>query len=381
MKIAYICNEYPPAPHGGIGTFVHSIAHGMTAAGHKVSVVAWGNEPGETDDSGVRIVTLPESKRRGMAWWINRQRICQWVRREAAAGNIDIVESPEFQGPLISRPGKTPVVLRLHLSASAIAHHARTQVRGLTGYCEKRSLALFRSWIPVSKFALELTRKTFGLEPRAARTVYYPIASSGESTPPVDGLPEGPFVLYAGGTVSRRKGAYVLAEAASRFLRTHPGLHLVYVGPHEHEDGVCADERIRNIVGAELTPRVVCCGRISRDTLLATMKRATAFIYPSTLETFGLVTAEAMLQACPVIVCNTGPCPEFVRHGRTGILVPPDSPEAIVKAVNQLLHDKEDADRMAKAGQRAVRSRFNLQRCVDETLEFYRDCLQERTAR
>lgn len=374
MKIAYVCNEYPPALHGGIGTFVSSIAHGMLAAGHQVSVVGWGKNPGERDDSGVRVVTLPESTCRGMAWWINRRRVCRWVQREARAGNVEIVESPEFQGPLITRPGRTPVVLRLHLSATAIGRHGKRPVSGLTGYCEKRCLSLFRSWIAVSKYALELTRNTFLIQPREFKTVYSPIAPANERSQPFPDLPS-LFVLYAGGAVSRRKGAYVLAEAATQFLRTHTDLRLVFIGPLVSEEGVSADDRIRGIVGADLASRVVFCGRVSRDTLLKSMRQAAVFVYPSTLETFGLVTAEAMMQGCPVIACETGPSPELLSNGQTGLLVPPNSPESIAQAVTRLLTDRASANQIARAGQSMVRSRFTLQRCVNETLAFYEDCL------
>ena len=39
MKIVFVCNEYPPRPHGGIGTFVHTIARALLQKGHQVTVV------------------------------------------------------------------------------------------------------------------------------------------------------------------------------------------------------------------------------------------------------------------------------------------------------------------------------------------------------
>jgi glycogen synthase len=43
MKIGFFCNEYPPRPHGGIGTFVHTLAPALAQAGHAVTVVEWVN--------------------------------------------------------------------------------------------------------------------------------------------------------------------------------------------------------------------------------------------------------------------------------------------------------------------------------------------------
>ena len=58
MKLAYVCMEYPPASHGGIGTFLQTIAHAMSRAGHTVTVVVLGEQDAERNDQGVRVVTL-----------------------------------------------------------------------------------------------------------------------------------------------------------------------------------------------------------------------------------------------------------------------------------------------------------------------------------
>jgi hypothetical protein len=39
MHLVYLCGEYPPASHGGIGTFTRAMAHAMTARGHTVTVL------------------------------------------------------------------------------------------------------------------------------------------------------------------------------------------------------------------------------------------------------------------------------------------------------------------------------------------------------
>lgn len=48
------------------------------------------------------------------------------------------------------------------------------------------------------------------------------------------------------------------------------------------------------------------------------MRKALLLAFPSQLEAFGLVAAEAMLAGIPVVVPDDGPFPEFVEHGRTG---------------------------------------------------------------
>jgi len=376
MKIAYVCNEYPPCLHGGIGTFVHAIVHGLVAAGHEATVVGWGPEPGERDDGGVRVVTLPECRTRRLAGLQNRLRLRRWLSAEARAGRIEFVEVPDFQGLLPFSFPDCPVAVRLHLTTTA---HNRDEGKGtprLVTFCERRTLQIHDAWIPVSDYALELTVETFGLEPRIAERVYCPVASPDGSAPSMPVLPD-TFVLYAG-TVRRRKGVYVLAEAARQFLPRHPDVHLVYAGRAAEEDGLSAEDRIRDILGPELSGRTHLLGRVERDVVLACMAKARVFAFPSTLETFGLVTAEAMLQGCPVVVCDTGPVPEFVENERTGLLVPPDDASAVAAAVCRLLEDAALAERLGDAGRRHIAAHFTVEKCVAQSLEFYAKCIAAR---
>jgi glycosyltransferase involved in cell wall biosynthesis len=61
------------------------------------------------------------------------------------------------------------------------------------------------------------------------------------------------------------------------------------------------------------------------------------FVAPSRTEAQGVAMCEAMACGLPVIATNVGGIPEFVRNGINGILVPPENPKALRKAVKQLL--------------------------------------------
>ena len=373
MKLTYICNEYPPAPHGGIGTFVQTLARGLVAEGHTVSVVGWGAKPRETDDQGVRVVTLPTSRRRGFGWFINRRRLHHWLQEEARAGRTDLIETPEYDGPMPFTFDACPVVVRLHLAAMTICRQTGRRISLPQWWSENRTLRQHPNWIAVSHHALRLTTDTFRARPRKQAVIYYPVAVAGRAEDGSFRLPD-EFVLYAG-TVSRRKGAFVLAEAAREILAAHPHLHLIYAGAVETERGVPADTHIRSTLGEALSARVHFLGRVERSQMLTCMKRARAFVFPSSLETFGLVIAEAMLAGCPVVVCDAGPIPEFVDHLRTGLLVPPSNPHALAASVNRLLSDRALATALAKAGHESIETRFSLETALRQNLEFYCACL------
>ncbi|MEB3196894.1 MAG: glycosyltransferase family 4 protein [Candidatus Sericytochromatia bacterium] len=377
MRLALVCNEYPPLPSGGIGTFVHTLAPGLAARGHAVTVVGLGNEATERLEDGVRVVSLPGDTRRGLAGLRNRLRLQRWLRREGAQAPWDVVEVPDFQGMLPFRLPGTPVVVRLHLSATAIARQADQRAGLGTHLFERLTLQRHPDWIAVSQHASTLTQETFGLTPRSVTVQYYPVS------PPTGraqslALP-GRFWLYAG-TLSRRKGALLVAEAAREALAAHPAHHLVFAGPSIQEAGEDTGETIRAIVGPRLAERVHLLGRLDRATLFAVMQAADALLMPSSLETFGLVAAEAMWCGTPVIATQAPPFTEYLEDGRTGILVPPDDAPALASALARLGAFPAWADALREASQAHIRQHFSLAATLTANEALY-ERLRENTPR
>lgn len=111
------------------------------------------------------------------------------------------------------------------------------------------------------------------------------------------------------------------------------------------------------------------------DTALgAAYANATAFIYPSLYEGFGLPPLEAMSAGCPVICSNTSSLPEVV--GDAAMLVAPDDIEALRDAMQRLAYDSQAGLVLAAKGH-LQRAKFASERCADETAAIYRRLLQD----
>jgi glycosyltransferase involved in cell wall biosynthesis len=377
MKILYLCNEYPPAPHGGIGTFVKTLAHAVAAAGHDVTVLGLGDAGAERMDGPVRVVTLPRLRLRIVGALVDRWRIYRWIARAARAGNVDLIEVPDYEGLLPLRVG-WPVVVRLHNTATAIDRHRGRKPSVGVWLFERLTLRANQNWIAVSRFIADVTVRTFGVRPARSRVIYHPVAGPGNGE--AEELPaETPrrFVLYAG-SVSRQKGVLTLAEAARSFLAQDPGLHLLFVGHIATHDTPAADEGIRSIVGPALANRVHFPGRVTRGRVLAYMRRAALFVLPSTFESFSLAVVEAMHMGTPVVVFDAGPFPEYVTHTETGMLVPAGDADALAAAIERVLADAALHSRLASAARALAAARFTTDRCVRESLDFYADCIRAR---
>lgn len=96
----------------------------------------------------------------------------------------------------------------------------------------------------------------------------------------------------------------------------------------------------------------------------AYVRRAEAFVLSSRWEGFGNVIIEAMACGTPVVVtgCDYGPS-EIVQPERTGLVVPPEDPVALGKAMWRVVDDRSTARRLAAAALKHVES-FRIQRTV-----------------
>ncbi|MGH9682783.1 MAG: glycosyltransferase family 4 protein [Candidatus Acidiferrales bacterium] len=380
MKIALICNEYPPRPHGGIGTFVQTLARALHLCGHDVTVVGLGAKDEETTDCGVRVITLRTNKLKFVGNFISRIRLRRWLSSRVKSGQIDVIEVPDYLGLLPFGVPGCAVVVRLHISGTAIFAQAGKKIgRGIHFY-ERRTLAANSNWIAVSQFIFDSTKSLFGVSPRRWARIYNPVSPIPSHLPVVPELPSN-FVLYAG-QVTRRKGAVVLAHAARELMMARPDLHLVYVGGEMAIDGgrPVFDE-IQETVGPELAPRLHILGRLDHDAVLTCMQRAKMYAFPSRLEALPLVVLEAMSCGLPIVCTSEPPGPEMVEDGVNGLLADPTSPHDFAEKIARLLDDPALAGRLAATAKRTVAERFSLDRCLDETEQFYRECLSAMNTR
>jgi glycosyltransferase involved in cell wall biosynthesis len=93
---------------------------------------------------------------------------------------------------------------------------------------------------------------------------------------------------------------------------------------------------------------------------------------PSHVEPLGNATLEAMALGLPVIGGSVGGIPEMVVNGRTGLLVPPKSPEALAAALERLILDADLRRRLGAAGRKRCEEKFSLKAHVEAVVDQYR---------
>jgi glycogen synthase len=194
----------------------------------------------------------------------------------------------------------------------------------------------------------------------------------GTGSPPADplaGIPR-PRVAFVG-RLRPHKDVEILIRAAA--LTTEAQVVLVGDGPHRP-----ALKRLTEQLG--LTKRVHFMGFVPHSAIPAVLHHTDALALPSRYQEFGTAAVEGMQAGLPVIAAATGGMPNVIEHGVTGLLVPPGDPDALAKAMRQVLTDRRLSARLAgQARQRAAG--YEWERIGDRVLSIYQALLAEaRTA-
>jgi len=174
------------------------------------------------------------------------------------------------------------------------------------------------------------------------------------------------------GTIEPRKNIPRLLEAHARLRERQPDCpQLVLVGKRGWRCGPICDQIDSHVSSG----RVVYVGYVNRADALLLLRNATACIYPSLYEGFGLPVLEAMAAGTPVITSNVSSLPEVV--GDTGLLVDPESAESIAVAMQDVLEDPAaTAARREAARKRAAT--FTWEQSAALLAEVYRQVARQR---
>lgn len=113
-----------------------------------------------------------------------------------------------------------------------------------------------------------------------------------------------------------------------------------------------------------IADRVRLMGRVPRSDIPRYFAACDVFVLASLMEAAGNVLLEAMAAGRPVVCTDSGGPPEYVRHGRTGFVVPTRDPGALADRLERLLADPEEADAMGAAGRATAEAEHGYDRMI-----------------
>jgi glycosyltransferase involved in cell wall biosynthesis len=384
MRTCLICNEYPPAPHGGIGSMSRDLAEGLARAGHDITVLGVAirlTNTRLTDEiqNGVRVVRVP----RAPMWWPSpiRDRWHRWRLRRVLlrlhrARRFELVEAPDYQGWLSGGAARgTPLLIRIHGANFFFDTELQRSPNRFEHAQEIKSLRRASALAAPSAYAARRHLELAGMPERECEII--PNSVDASFFCPDASVPVDPGLIIYVNSLNPKKGIEQLLDAANLLLPRRPEAKLVVIGG----DNMRALrgkylEQLRERVAPVLRARVEFAGRLPREQVRDWMRRAEVCVFPSHMETFGIAPAEAMATGRPVIYSRLGPGPELVTAEVTGLLCDPYSPEDIAAKIGRLLSDTALAARVGGLAREKVLSFCDTKHWLQTNAAFYARCVE-----
>ncbi len=248
---------------------------------------------------------------------------------------------------LAARVHRCPLVVTVHCSVGHTLTGSGPRVRllrALGGWIERSTLRRADAVVVLTARAAAALRAD-GVPADRISTIpsgFDPALFAGTAGDALAGTPR-PRIGYVG-RLAPQKRADLLVRAFGR-IRTRASLVVVGDGP---------DRALVARLAAEspAADRITLAGFVEHARVPALLASLDVLVLPSAYEEMGSVLTEAMAAGLPVVASDVGGIPEVVRHGGTGLLVPPGDVDALAAALDRVVADDVLRARLA-AGARA----------------------------
>jgi glycosyltransferase involved in cell wall biosynthesis len=388
MNILYLCDEYPPCQHGGIGTVTQLLARALVKKGHKVVVAGfypyYREAANEEIDHGVKVcrfiygsrLQLQLSKRKYIGNFFNIEKqfnkYINSLKKIIIENHIDVIETPDFveafryTGPrIIQFPDfGIPIIVKLHGTYTFFNH--LENIHSISdNIFKKENLHLDNATgiIAISNFTMSETKALFSFR-KNAKVIYngtscnFPVNYNIEKTSNT--------VVFAG-TLAEKKGIFSLIKAWEEVIRKIPSVKLFIYG----KGGDKTIAEIDKLLTTFYKNSIELKGFVTKEVLSTIYASAACAIFPSYAESFSMAPMEAMATGCPVIYTKRSSGPELITNEVDGLLVDPDNIQEIADAIIVMLTDRKRAYEMGLKGAKKIRASFDIDIISEKHINFY----------
>lgn len=270
---------------------------------------------------------------------------------------LDVLFVPAHFLPLIFKPNLKTVVSIYDFGSAYIPELHSFKQKSYLHWMEKIQLKRATKIITSSYSTRNDLVSLMGVDPKRIEVIYLGVDQNFFKLVKNDLLVNSlrPYYLFVG-TVQPRKNLERVIQAMTKI----EDKNLVIVG----SKGWMSDEIYKLPKKLGIEARVKFLGYVPDEKLPALYSQATALVYPSLFEGFGLPILEAQAGGCPVITSNLSSMPEVA--GKGAIYVNPVDVNGIVKGMERV-KGKGEREKLVKTGFGNVK-RFSWERCAREIL-------------
>ncbi len=169
-------------------------------------------------------------------------------------------------------------------------------------------------------------------------------------------------ILLSAGRLVPWKGFATLIELFHEIRKKHVDAYLYIAG-----SGPLEADLKKLISESTQHESIFLLGDVEHGKLMEYIRAADCFVLNTGYEGLSHQLLEVLAVGTPIVTTNVGGNPELVTDGVTGVLVPHDDRDALLKGIDRILHEPVFAEHITEAGKAFVMS-FTVERMVTSTL-------------
>lgn len=386
MRILIVHREYPPETGwGGIATFNYHLAHGLKEIGHEVTVLSFNyTEPSDTIKEGIRVVrvtsywnVLPWNASMFLYFYLYQLKIWRTFKQLNKANRFDVVDCADHlgEGFGIIRSGIIPTTLRFYSPWSWIAAQSlnlKERWYDINGIKWLESSSIFGSHCLTSPSKDLADRVTDFFEiKKPIEIIGNPIDINRFS--PMDILPSEPVKILFVGRLEPRKGCDILAKAIPHVCREVSNVEFTFLGSDcPSKTSPSTKEELKAFLGSkDVLKWVNFMDRVDLLDLPKIYNSAHIVVVPSRYDNSPYVCQEAMACGRAVIGTTAGGMPEYMDYGKAGMLVQPEDPVALARAITTLIKNSDLRNRLGEAARKRVVEQYDRKVIARRTCDLY----------
>ena len=358
---------------GGVENYAYDLSKRLAARGHEVTVICADETGGGTKEE------IPENlrvKRLPYAGKIANTNITPGLPLSLLKEDCDVIHthfptpwSADWSG-IISLMNRKPFFITYcnDLTGNGSMRHvasaySRTVLRA-TLRASKKIITLQPRYAEYSSYLRGYAGKIEAIPPGVDTGKFLPSASDKEKGDPTI------FFLSILDEYHAYKGLDHLLKAVAIVRREIPDVRLIVGGKGKMASSY---NTLSKDLGIE--ENVAFIGFVPDGDLVRLYNNCDVFALPSTAhqEGFGIVLAEAMSCAVPVITTDYAGLADEIKDAKAGVVVPACDAASLAEGIMQILSDKREADIMGRRGRTLVKERYEWDKIAGRVERLYEE--------
>jgi glycosyltransferase involved in cell wall biosynthesis len=381
MKIAFLTSEFPHpkmGSSGGIGTSILNLSKGLTAAGHEVSIVVYGQKEDEFFiENDVFFYRIKNIKLKGFSRFFSQMKIQKLINRLVKENKIEIIEAPDWTGITSNINPKCPVVIRLNGSDTYFCHLDNRPVKFLNKFYEKRAIQNTDALISVSQYTADVTKELFSIQ-RDFEIIPNSIDIDNFFLDNKIEVQENTILYF--GTLIRKKGLLELPLIFNEVYKKNNQAKLILVG-RDAADIISGNAStwamMQTLFDKKALQNVDYKGSVPYDKIKEHISSATVCVFPTFAEALPVSWIEAMAMQKAIVASDIGWATEVIDDSVDGFLSHPKSHILFADRILELLDNQKLRNEFGIAARKKVIQKFSIEVVAKNSADFYYKVLKK----